>query len=179
MVVAVRLLVRLRTTAGKTSWPHEHVIGHVVLRAREVSLIEANVRLMQRRETMTNGRMGIKYHVVMFDAADLATESGFWAGVLDGTVKRGDGWHIVLVDNAPVVGVQLVPNYIKPEWPDGVPQQIHLDFEVEDLMAAHEEVVSLGAKLLKPADDIDSSNGFQVYADPAGHPFCLCWTKAK
>jgi hypothetical protein len=30
--------------------------------------------------------------------------------------------------------------------------------------------------LLKPADDIESPSGFQVYADPAGHPFCLCWS---
>ena len=35
--------------------------------------------------------------------------------------------------------------------------------------------MSLGARLLKPADDIESTDGFQVYADPAGHPFCLCW----
>jgi len=21
----------------------------------------------------------------------------------------------------------------------------------------------------------DSADNFQVYADPAGHPFCLCW----
>jgi hypothetical protein len=33
----------------------------------------------------------------------------------------------------------------------------------------------LGARLLKPADDIESAEGFQLYADPAGHPFRLCW----
>ena len=25
------------------------------------------------------------------------------------------------------------------------------------------------------SDDPTASEGFQVYADPAGHPFCLCW----
>ena len=25
------------------------------------------------------------------------------------------------------------------------------------------------------ADDLDAAHGFIVYADPAGHPFCLCW----
>jgi hypothetical protein len=30
--------------------------------------------------------------------------------------------------------------------------------------------------MLKPADDIESAAGYQVYADPAGHPFCLCWS---
>lgn len=27
----------------------------------------------------------------------------------------------------------------------------------------------------KPVDNPEASEGFQVYADPAGHPFCLCW----
>jgi hypothetical protein len=59
---------------------------------------------------------------------------------------------------------------------DGTPQQIHLDLHVDDLAAAHDDVIALGAKLLKPADDLDAEEGFQVYADPAGHPFCLCWS---
>jgi len=39
------------------------------------------------------------------------------------------------------------------------------------------EVMSLGAKVLKPAEDRspESHDNYQVYADPAGHPFCLCW----
>lgn len=37
------------------------------------------------------------------------------------------------------------------------------------------EVLSLGAELLQAAGDLDAKSGFQVYADPAGHPFCLCW----
>lgn len=51
---------------------------------------------------------------------------------------------------------------------------MHLDLFVDDIRAAHDEAMALGARLLKPADDIDSAEGFQVYADPAGHPFCLC-----
>jgi hypothetical protein len=35
--------------------------------------------------------------------------------------------------------------------------------------------MSLGAEVSKPAEDVDSPDNFQVYADPAGHPFCLCW----
>ncbi len=41
------------------------------------------------------------------------------------------------------------------------------------MYAAHEKAMSLGARLLKPADAIESTGAFQVYADPAGHPFCL------
>jgi predicted enzyme related to lactoylglutathione lyase len=119
--------------------------------------------------------MRIARQIVVFDAADLTTESTFWAGLLGGTVEAEDDWHSVSVDGQPRVGIQLAPNHIPPEWPDGTPQQIHLDLHVDDVTAAHDEVISLGARLLQPADDIDSTEGFQVYADPAGHPFCLCW----
>jgi predicted enzyme related to lactoylglutathione lyase len=119
--------------------------------------------------------MKIAHTVVVFDAAELAPESRFWARLLGGTVDEEDDWHMVMVDGAPRVGVQLAPDHVPPEWPDGTPQQIHLDLWVGDVAAAHDEVMSLGAGLLKAADDLQSVEGFQVYADPAGHPFCLCW----
>ena len=37
--------------------------------------------------------------------------------------------------------------------------------------------MSLGARVLKDAEDGDSADTFRVYADPAGHPFCICWVK--
>src|SRR5436190_23787787 len=125
--------------------------------------------------------MRIDHQVVVFDAADLAAESGFWAGVLEGTVDAEDAWHMVMVDGKPRVGVQLAPNHVPPDWPDGTPeQQIHLDLWVEDFPTAHERVMSLGAKVLKPATEHgDSVDYFQVYADPAGHPFCLCWVQRR
>jgi predicted enzyme related to lactoylglutathione lyase len=122
------------------------------------------------------GAVRINHQVVVFDAAELALESSFWAGVLGGTVDVDDDWHMVLVDGNPRIGVQLAPRHVAPDWPDGTPQQIHLDLWVEDIDAAHAEVMALGAKLLKPAENApDASDNFQVYADPAGHPFCLCW----
>jgi catechol 2,3-dioxygenase-like lactoylglutathione lyase family enzyme len=119
--------------------------------------------------------MKIKRQIIVFDAADLAAESSFWAGLLGGTVEADEDWHSVLVDGQWRLGFQLAPNHVPPEWPDGTPQQIHLDLYVEDLQAAHDEAVSLGARLLQAADDPEAAEGFQVYADPAGHPFCLCW----
>jgi predicted enzyme related to lactoylglutathione lyase len=117
----------------------------------------------------------INHQVVVFDAKELSVESTFWAGVLGGTVDADDDWHMVLVDGNPRVGVQLAPRHAPPEWPDGSPQQIHMDLWVDDIGAAHEEVMALGAKLLKAAAESESADNFQVYADPAGHPFCLCW----
>jgi predicted enzyme related to lactoylglutathione lyase len=127
-----------------------------------------------------DGAVRINHQVVVFDAADLAAESRFWAGVLGGTVDAEEKWHMVSVDGKPRVGVQLAPNHVPPDWPDGAPQQqIHLDLWVEDFDAAHERVMSLGAKVLKPAADVESPDNFQVYADPAGHPFCLCWIRRR
>ncbi|WP_169165165.1 VOC family protein [Cellulomonas taurus] len=110
--------------------------------------------------------------VVVFDAADLDAESTFWAGILDGQVRRDDDWHMISVDGDARIGVQLAPNHVPPDWPDGVPQQqIHLDLWVDDFPAAHARVMELGARVLAEAGE----HNFQVYADPAGHPFCLCW----
>ncbi len=119
--------------------------------------------------------MKISRTIVVLDAADLNAVSSFWAGLLGGTVDADDDWHSVLVDGQWRLAVQLAPNHVAPDWPDGSPQQIHLDLHVDDLTAAHEKATSLGARLLKPADDLQAAEGFQVYADPAGHPFCLCW----
>ena len=33
----------------------------------------------------------------------------------------------------------------------------------------------VGARLLQPAADPTAQDEFIVYADRAGHPFCLCW----
>jgi predicted RNA-binding protein YlxR (DUF448 family) len=42
-----------------------------------------------------------------------------------------------------------------------------------DLMAAHERVLALGAVVLDDNNG-EPGRGYWVYADPAGHPFCLC-----
>ena len=118
--------------------------------------------------------MKISRTVVVLDAADLNAVSSFWAGLLGGTVAADDDWHSVLVDGEWRLGVQLAPNHVPPEWPDGTQQQqMHLDLHVDDVQAAHEKAISLGARLLKPADDLEAAECFQIYADPAGHPFCL------
>jgi predicted enzyme related to lactoylglutathione lyase len=120
----------------------------------------------------------VNSQIVVFDAADLASESRFWAGVLGGTVDAEEDWHMVLVDGRARVGVQLAPDHVPPDWPHGTPQQIHLDLWVDDIDEAHAEVMALGATLLQEAaEDPDEPDSFKVYADPAGHPFCLCWVK--
>jgi hypothetical protein len=128
--------------------------------------------------SMHNGAVKIARQIVVFDAADIAAESEFWAGLLGGKVVADGNWHSVVVDGEWRLGVQHAPDHVRPEWPNGNPQQIHLDLWVDDLAAAHEHAVSLGARLLQPVADPSADEQFQVYADPAGHPFCLCWAAA-
>ncbi len=117
-------------------------------------------------------------HVIVFDAADVSIESAFWAAMFGGNVVGDDEeFHCVLDrDGTWIIGVQHAANHVAPQWPDGFPeQQIHLDLHVEDPQRAHEEAVELGARLLQPAPTFAAEEGHQVYADPAGHPFCIGW----
>lgn len=82
--------------------------------------------------------------MTVFDASDMELESAFWAGVLGGTVDAEDDWHMVLVNGALKIGVQLAPTHVPPQWPDGDPQQIHVDLWVEDISSAHQEVMDQG-----------------------------------
>jgi Glyoxalase-like domain len=67
------------------------------------------------------------------------------------------------------IGFQLAPDFQPPQWPDpGRPQQMHFDVMVDDIDAAEPRVLALGARRLAGGD-----GGSRVYADPAGHPFCL------
>ncbi len=119
--------------------------------------------------------MKITRTIVVLDAADIDAVSAFWSGVLGGKVERDDDWHEVYdADGNHRIDIQLAPDHVRPQWPDGVQQQVHMDLYVEDLAAAHEHVMALGAELLQAAADRGTPEGFQVYADPAGHPFCLC-----
>ena len=114
---------------------------------------------------------------VALDAADVAAESAFWADLLDGRVVRtDDDWHTVRAEGAPDIAVQLAPDHVPPQWPDGAQrQQVHLDLDVEDIRTADGEALAKGARLLQATYGLDAPEGFRVYADPAGHPFCLCW----
>lgn len=123
--------------------------------------------------------MEIIRQVVVLDAAELAPVSAFWAGVLGGRVIADDedGWHSVLdADDHWRMGIQLAPDHVPPDWPDGTPgQQVHLDLHVADPVEAHRKLVELGARVLAAPTDLAAAHGHRTYADPAGHPFCIGW----
>jgi len=111
--------------------------------------------------------MKLMRQVVVFDAVDLAAESAFSAGMFDGQMLADDTWHSVFdADGQWVIGVQLAPDHVAPDWPDGNPQQVHLDLHIDDAASAHAKASALGARLLRAADDLTAPEGHQVYADP-------------
>jgi catechol 2,3-dioxygenase-like lactoylglutathione lyase family enzyme len=66
---------------------------------------------------------------------------------------------------------QRVHGYRAPRWPgQDEAQQLHLDFEVDDLDLAEGALLKLGAE--KPTDQPDPAR-WRVLLDPAGHPFCV------
>lgn len=86
--------------------------------------------------------------------------------------QDGSDWVTVAGDGYLRLAFQEAPDHKPPSWPDpGSSMQIHLDFMVDDLATAGRRATELGATKMahQPGGD-----DFEVYADPAGHPFCLC-----
>jgi catechol 2,3-dioxygenase-like lactoylglutathione lyase family enzyme len=90
---------------------------------------------------------------------------------------QGEDW-LVLRDAGGTnrLAFQQVAELPEATWPDGPhPQMLHLDLTVpsmEALDAQHERALGLGARLLRDRSD-DPEEPLRVYADPAGHPFCV------
>lgn len=109
-----------------------------------------------------------RLHHVVIDCPDPAALAAFYSELLGQPITyRSEDWVVVAQsDTTSGVAFQLAPDHQPPKWPDPAgPQQFHFDVMVDDLEAARPQVLELGAHLLS-----DESN---VYADPAGHPFCL------
>jgi catechol 2,3-dioxygenase-like lactoylglutathione lyase family enzyme len=113
-----------------------------------------------------------KLDVVVLDCPDPHALARFYADMLGGTVEDQGEWVDLKLPDGQTLAFQAAPGYVPPKWPSpDHSQQFHLDLTVADLDAAEKEVLALGAK---PLDVEDRSRTFRIYADPAGHPFCLC-----
>ena len=108
-----------------------------------------------------------RLHHLIIDCRDPLALARFYAELLGQPITyRSDDFVVVSADDTTSgLAFQLAPDHQPPAWPDpGRPQQMHLDVMVEDVAAAGPLVLALGATKL---------DGPGVYADPAGHPFCL------
>jgi len=93
--------------------------------------------------------------------------------------ERGEApdWLVLTeADGARRLAFQRVERLAPSTWPDdAVPQQLHLDLTVPDresLERQHRRALALGAQLRLDRTD-DAEEPLYVYADPAGHPFCI------
>jgi hypothetical protein len=90
---------------------------------------------------------------------------------------RGHDWLVLRDDTGHSrLAFQQVAEIAPATWPHpAVPQQLHLDLTVpttEALTAQHDRALSLGATVLEDRFD-NPEEPLYVFADPAGHPFCI------
>jgi catechol 2,3-dioxygenase-like lactoylglutathione lyase family enzyme len=112
------------------------------------------------------GMIGRLHHVIL-DCRDPLALASFYSALLGQPITYSSEDFVVVAadDTSSGLAFQLAPDHQAPTWPDpAVPQQVHLDVMVEDVAAAGPRVLALGAVKL---------DGEDVYADLAGHPFCL------
>lgn len=122
------------------------------------------------------------------DAEDARAVAEFYRALLDLVYRPGDepplpgqpddlDW-LVLRDREgrPALAVQQVERLAPTTWPDdAVPMQLHLDCTVPDqatLEETRQRVSELGGRHLLDRS-ADPEEPLHVFADPAGHPFCV------
>ena len=107
------------------------------------------------------------------DCPDTKALREFYAGL----TEWDQNFHpasLVVEDGMNVHFMQSDFDYVPPVWPEepGKQQkQMHFNYQVDDLTAAVEEAVRLGA--VKTAEQYGGDH-FVTLLDPVGHPFCLC-----
>lgn len=120
--------------------------------------------------------------LVAFDCPDPASLAGFYAGLLGGEVRGGTDadWVDLYLPDGAWLGFQRAPGHRPPDWPSAGDnsQQLHLDLRVADMAEAQQRALDLGATALD-LDDRGGERDFRVFADPAGHPFCLLHPTAE
>ena len=127
---------------------------------------------------------------VVLDTTDARALADFYRELLDLVYRpgderppdgqpdpRGEDWLVLLHrDGRRAIAFQQLRAVPRVTWPTGpFPQMLHLDTTVptvEELRAAHGRALALGATVLLDRTD-DDEEPLWVFADPAGHPFCV------
>ncbi|MEV6680082.1 VOC family protein [Streptomyces erythrochromogenes] len=115
----------------------------------------------------------LRLTAINFDCADPEALAAFYqrATGLDPHPASDDEFAGLVGEDGLFIGFQRVDGHKAPSWPGGdVPQQAHLDFDVDDLDEAEALLLELGAS--KPGFQ-PGGDRWRVFLDPAGHPFCL------
>ena len=113
----------------------------------------------------------IRLSGVGVDCPNAGQLAAFYAEITGGTVTHESEQWASMSGPGGSIDFWTVPNHQRPTWPEGgTPKQLHLDFYVDDLAATEARVLAAGATKY---DFQPNSDHCYVYADPAGHPFCL------
>lgn len=103
---------------------------------------------------------------ISLDCADPQRLADFYRGLLGGRQLWAKESSVGVEVPGAVLVAQRVDDHVPPVWPGA--SIVHLDMTAEDLGAAAERAVALGAS--EPAQP---DSRWRVLLDPAGHPFCL------
>jgi len=107
--------------------------------------------------------LGLSYRPGDEPPADDASDDSDWLVLVDSNGMRK-------------LAFQQVDELPRSTWPKhDVPQQLHVDYTVssaDELQRQRKRAENLGAKVLLDRTD-DSNEPLYVFADPAGHPFCI------
>ncbi len=113
-----------------------------------------------------------RLHGIVVDCPDPEARATFYQQLLGMIRVQDDGDFVVIGDSPdrPGVAFARAADFRAPTWPaPEVQQQVHFDIVVEDLDTAEAAALELGARRLP-----GGGARFRVFADPVGHPFCLC-----
>jgi Glyoxalase-like domain len=127
---------------------------------------------------------------VVLDTADARGLAEFYRQLLGFVYRQGDepppaaqpdpkgrDWLVIQhASGAPRIAFQQVETLARSTWPrPDVPQQLHLDLmcsSTRDFEDQCTRAMALGATLILDRSE-QPREPLRVYADPAGHPFCL------
>lgn len=140
----------MRHTAVMAEYPR---LLHTVLDTTDVRALAEFYRRL----------LGLQYRPGDEPPLEDATDDADWLVLTDG-------------DDARRLAFQLVERLEPTTWPDDdVPMQLHVDFtvpSVAELERHRGRAESLGARVLWDRTD-DPDEPLYVFADLAGHPFCI------
>jgi predicted enzyme related to lactoylglutathione lyase len=114
---------------------------------------------------------------VSIDCPDPHELAAFYARLLSTEIElEGDRWATVRLGDV-WINLLGVDDFRAPTWPSPeVPQQVHLDFAVDDLDVAQDAALAAGATLAAAQPEPEQ---WRVLLDPVGHPFCLTTNAAE
>ncbi|GAA1522672.1 VOC family protein [Nocardioides humi] len=119
---------------------------------------------------------------IVLDTTDVPRLAEFYRRLLGWSYPEGydidelTDWRVIVGPSGERIAFQEVAELPPTTWPSPeVPQQLHLDLMADtraDLEENHRRAVELGAAVRLDRSD-DPEEPLRVYADPAGHTFCL------